>query len=95
MCHHHKLLDFIYKEDCEDDKLKKKVYVISRRNQEWMKFGECLLPVNSESFFFLSRTGKHKDCNIQNHNSLTLREELRLRVFGDMALRRIFGPNRK
>jgi hypothetical protein len=71
-----------------------------------MKFGECLLLLSSEYFVFLSHI---KNLKIKIYKavilpivlygyetwSCTLREELRLRVFQNTVLRRIFRPKRE
>ena len=64
---------------------------------------DCLLSVGAGSFFFQFATQKYKYYDIQKHNFacfvygcgtwfLTLREELRLKVFENRAQRTIFGP---
>jgi hypothetical protein len=64
-----------------------------------------LLPFNPEPYVFPSVVKKPKNENTEDYNfacdfvwvrnlGLTLREEHRLRVFGNKVLRRIFGPKR-
>jgi hypothetical protein len=40
----------------------------SGRNEEQIKFRECLLPFSAESLFFQFATQKHKVQDIQNYN---------------------------
>ena len=70
-----------------------------------IEFCECLLLFGAKYSFFQSVIQKYKDkiyrtifLPVVVHGcktwSVTLREELRLRVFENMVLRRIFGPRR-
>jgi len=72
---------------------------------EQIEAGQCLLLFGAESFVCQFAIQKFKDQDIYNYNiavvlygcetwSLTLREECRLRVFGNRVLRRLFGPKR-
>ena len=70
---------------------------------EQIEVRKCLLLFGAEPFVFQAAIQKFKDQDIWNYNlvvvlygcetwSLTLREEMKLRVFENKMLRRIFGP---
>jgi hypothetical protein len=68
----------------------------SRRNDEHIKFGECLLALSSESFVFSLLP---KNLNIKIYKTIiapvVLYGCVRWRLFGKNVLRRMFGPKRE
>jgi hypothetical protein len=75
--------------------LESKVHL--QRSEKQIKSGECLLPLGSESFVFLSLLQQLQDillsilCRCETW-SLTLSNEHGLRVSEKGVVRRIFGP---